>query len=44
MSEQRDGTGTGTGVWTHPAATKQPEPKRCVCGREARDEEADDGD
>ena len=20
MSEQRDGTGTGTGVWTHPAA------------------------
>ena len=30
MSEQRDGTGTGTGVWTHPAA--EPEQKRCECG------------
>ena len=31
MTEQRDGTGTG--VWTHPAAeTKQPEqPERCEC-------------
>ena len=39
MSEQRDGTGTGTGVWTHPAAVEQreqreqQEPKRCECGQ-----------
>lgn len=33
MSEQRDGTGTGTGVWTHQAAeTGQPEQRRCECG------------
>jgi len=36
VSEQRDGTGTG--VWTHPAAVEQreqreqQEPKRCECG------------
>ena len=33
MTEQRDGTGTG--VWTHPAAVEQreqQEPKRCECG------------
>ena len=33
MTEQRDGTGTGTGVWTHQAAeTGQPEQRRCECG------------
>lgn len=31
MSEQRDGTGTGTGVWAHPAA--EPEQRRCECGQ-----------
>ena len=31
MSEQRDGTGTGTGVWTHPAAEPgQPEHRAIV--------------